>query len=388
MRIRALLTPFLVVAAACGCGPSLRGTLQRDDLLTIVERDLIRFTTDLPEALIDRLADHRVLVVGEYHDISGHDAFVGDLVVALQPRGLTTVLLEFPQAHGWLLDAYVRGVADTPGEGALRTYGPLLDRIRAANAAWPPEQRIAVRAIDVNPSREDFLAPFRGLTRVLGRPGPLVDLVGALEAGGGADEALAAAQADLRERATDHREAWGDLGYTIVSDALDGEVRSAAVRAVRAGADRDAAREVAMQALVDRQLAIAPGNALVNVGYFHAQKRRQVGTVDAWLAEHLVDASPHARGDAYVLVVAPASGEKSIRGRVRRFDVGQESPQNELFRVMQGVAGGATAFLPLDDEAFATERLVVNYLPELIVGPPRAVFDAFVLLPEVRYVGR
>jgi hypothetical protein len=55
---------------------------------------------------------------------------------------------------------------------------------------------------------------------------------------------------------------------------------------------------------------------------------------------------------------------------------------------MQGVAGGVPAFLPLDDEAFAAERIVVNYLPELIVGPPRDAFDAFVLLPEVRYVGR
>jgi hypothetical protein len=384
---RALIA-LLSILSLVGCLPGQRGTIDHDDLRAIVERDLIRFGDDLPEAMIDRLADHRILVVGEFHDISEHDAFVGDLVVALQPRGLTTVLLEFPQAYSWLLDAYARGVTDTPGEGATRTYGPLLDRIRAANAALPPERQIAVRAIDVNPTQGEFLPPFRGLAHALGQPEVLVDLVAALEGGADPDTALAAAQAELREDEAVYRACWGDLGYTVLLDALDGEARSAVVRRVGEGAARDEAREIAMHALVDRQLAIAPGTALVNVGYFHGQKRRQAGTVDRWLAQRLVEEGSGERGDTYVLVVVPASGEKRIRGRVRPFDVGHESPQNELFRVMQGVAGGVPAFLPLDDEVFRSERIVVNYLPELIVGPPRDAFDAFVLLPEVRYVGR
>lgn len=387
MRIRAFLA-LLVIGALVGCGPSLRGTVERDALHAIVERDIVRFDDGLPEAMIERLADQRVLVVGEFHDISEHDAFVGDLVVALQPHGLTTVLLEFPQVFSWLLDAYTRGVADTPGEGALRTYGALLERIRAANATLPPDQQIAVRAIDVNPTQDDFLPPFRGLVHALGQPDVLVDLVAALEDGVDPDAALAAARDRLRDDEADSIERWGDLAFTVLVDALDGEARSAAVRRVRAGAERDAEREAAMHALVDRQLALAPGNALVNVGYFHAQKQRQEGTVDRWLAERLAAASPDGADETYALVVVPASGEKLIRGSVRSFDVGEESPRNELFRIMQDVAGGVPAFLPLDDDAFATERMVVNYLPRLIVGPPRAAFDGFVLLPNVRYVGR
>ena len=387
MRIRAFLA-LLVIAALVGCGPSLRGTVDRDALHAIVERDIVRFDDGLPEAMIERLADQRVLVVGEFHDIFEHDAFVANLVVALQPHGLTTVLLEFPQVFSWLLDAYTRGVADTPGEGALRTYGALLERIRAANAALPTDQQIAVRAIDVNPSQSDFLPPFRGLVHALGQPDVLVDLVAALEDGADPDASLAAARTHLHEGEAEYLERWGSLAYTVVLDALDGEARSAALRRVRAGAERDAQREAAMHALVDRQLAMAPGNVLVNVGYFHAQKQRQAGTVERWLVERLRDASPDPDAETYALVVAPASGEKRIRGSVRSFDVGAESPENELFRVMQGVAGGVTAFLPLDDEAFGTDRIVVNYLPQLIVGPPRAAFDGFVLLPSVRHVGR
>jgi len=116
----------------------------------------------------------------------------------------------------------------------------------------------------------------------------------------------------------------------------------------------------------------------------HAIVERDIVRFDDGLPEPMIERLTGHR----VLVVVPASGETLIRGRVRRFDVGHESPRNELFRVMQGVAGGVPAFLPLDDEAFETERVVVNYLPQLIVGPPRAAFDGFVLLPEVRHVGR
>jgi hypothetical protein len=383
-----VLLALLTIVALSGCGPSLRGTVDTDDLRAIVERDIVRFDDGLPEPMIERLAGHRVLVVGEFHDISEHDAFVGDLVAALQPHGLTTVLLEYPQVYSWLLDAYARGVADTPGEGAERTYGPLLDRIRAANAALPPDQQIAVRAIDVNPTKGDFLPPFRGLVHALGQPEVLVDLVAALEDGVDERTALAAARAELLEAERHYVGRWGTLAYTVLIDALDGEARSADVRSARGGTDRDTAREAAMHALVDRQLALAPGSALVNVGYFHAQKQRQEGTVDRWLAERLSDAGPYGADETYALVVVPASGEKLIRGSVRSFDVGAESPRNELFRIMQDVAGGVPAFLPLDDDAFETERMVVNYLPQLIVGPPRAAFDGFVLLPNVRYVGR
>lgn len=386
-RVGTTLAALVVLASSVvGCAPSLRGTVDHERLRAIVERDVVLFEpASIPEPMLDALSSHRIVVVGEVHDITHHDAFVGELATALRSRGFHTVLLEFPQAESWLLDGYALGTIDALLPGAERTYGPLLDRVRAANAALPAGERIRVRAIDVNPRLDDFLPPFRGLLHQVGHPEPLVRLVGALERGDDPAAAVARARAEVTESEAAFRSAWGDALYGVVLDALDGEARSAEVRATRSGSARAEAREAAMRAMVERQLAAAPGAALLNVGLYHAQKTRQDGSIDVWLAERLHTASAH---DVFSLAVMPASGESVIRGRLRAFDVGEESPANELLRTVQQIANGATAFLPLRDAVFSEERVVVNYLPRLHVGPPKAAFDAFVVLPEVGYAGR
>lgn len=389
MLTRALLLLVASASLVVACAPSLRGAVDRDRLHAIVERDAILFEPDaIPEAMVSRVAGKRVVIVGEVHDITHHGGFVGELAAALHPHGFTMVLLEHPQAESWLLDAYARGMTDRLLPGAERTYGTLLERIRAANAELPPEERIRVAAIDVNSNLDAFLPAFRGLLHQIGLPEPLMQLVATLEEGGDAVAALAAAQEHLAANADAYHAAWGHALFDAVADALDGEARSVEVRATRAGTQRDRAREAAMHALVDRQLARTAGGAVINVGMYHAQKQRQDGTIDVWLAERLATASPHARGATYALAVVPASGEMRIRGRVRAFDVGDTSPPNELLRVMQDVAKDAYAFLSLDDPLFAEERVVFTFYPDLHVGPPKAVFDGYVLLPEVGYLGR
>ena len=388
-RVAPLVAALVLLApAVVGCVPNLRGTVDRERLLAIVERDAVFFEpADIPEPVIAAVSGHRVVVVGEVHDVTHHDAFVGELAAALQPHGFSTVLLEFPQAESWLLDGYAIGAIDVLLPGAERTYGPLLERIRAANAALPVAERIRVRAIDVNPSLDAFLPPFRGLLHQLGQPEPLARLVAALERGDDPAAAVARAQAELAADEAALRATWGEARYDTVLDALDGEARSARVRATRSGAARDEAREAAMHAMVDRQLAATAGGAVLNVGLYHAQKTRQDGSIDVWLAERLHRASHRARGSVFSLAVLPAKGEAIIRGQLRAFDVGEESPANELLRTVQPVADGATAFLPLADPVFTEERVVVNYLPRLHIGPPKAAFDAFVVLPEVGYAG-
>ena len=375
----------LVMLAVSSCAPSLRGTVPAERLEPVLERDLVRFDGDeLPSALLERLARYRVVLVGEYHGLVEHDVFVGELVTALHDHGVRTLLLEYPQAYDWLLDGYGRGRLETPGEGALRTYGPMLDRVRARNATLPPEQHLRVFAIDVNHHEGDFLPPFRGLAHQLGQPALLLDAAAAIEAGEARGEVLATLEDTLVAEAEALQRDWGEAAYLAVLDMVEAERLSLEVRAEPAGRRRDEAREAVMMALVERQLTRTSGGALVNVGYYHAQKTARDGTVDVWLGEYLTSASPQAQGETYVLTVVPASGEKAFGERMRSFDVASDSPPNELFRLMRAVAGDRPAFLALDDEIFANERVVVNYLPRIDTEPPAEVFDGFVLLPEVR----
>ena len=383
-RLGAVLLTCLVALAASACGPSLRGTVSAERLQGVLERDLVRLDDDeLPASLLERLARYRVVVVGEYHGLAEHDVFVGKLVTALHDHGVRTLLLEFPQAYDWLLDGYVRGRLETPGESALRTYGPMLERVRERNATLPAEEHLRVFAIDVNHREDDFLPPFRGIAHQLGQPPLLMDAAAAIEAGEAPDAVLATLEASLVAEADALERDWGEAAFVVVLDMVEAERRSLEVRAEPAGRRRDEAREAVMKALVDRQLARMRGAALVNVGRYHAQKTSRDGTVEVWLGEYLTSSSPHAQGETFVLVVVPASGERHVGDAVQTFDVAVDSPPNELFRLMHAIAGDASAFLALDDELFANERVVVNYLPRIDTEPPAKVFDAFVLLPEV-----
>jgi hypothetical protein len=384
VRSTALLFVALAVAGLAGCGPDLRGTVEREALLEVLESNLVVLPDGgVPAAVTEALGDHRVIVVGEYHGVSGHQDFVAALVGALRPAGLDTLLLEFPQAYSWLLDGYARGSVDALLDGAERTYGTLLREVRAVNAELPPDERVRVAAIDLNPSREDFLGPFRGVTAQLGRPALLQGFLDALESGESYEAALARLTARVEGDRDELEEAWGERAVVVLQHMLDAEARSLPVRALRTGPQYDRARERVMGALVDARLAETEGRVLVNVGYFHAQKRPLFGTVDTYLGEYLVDASPHARGTTYLLVVAPAAGERVVRGRAQRFDVERDSPENELFRLMAELAGEHDVFVPLDVPLFSEERVVVNYHSDFATVPPKTQFDGFVLLRRV-----
>ena len=383
-RAGAIVLACLAALGGSACAPSLRGTVAAERLQSVLERDLVHLDGDeLPPALVERLARYRVVVVGEYHGIAEHDVFVGALVTALHDHGVRLLLLEFPQAYDWLLDGYVRGFVDTPGEAAQRVYGPMLDRVRARNASLSPEEHLRVFAIDVNHREDDFLPPFRGIAHQLGQPSLLMDAAAAIEAGDAPGAVLATLEASLVAEADALERDWGEAAFVVVLDMVEAERRSLEVRAEPAGRRRGEAREAVMKALVDRQLARTNSGAFVNVGRYHAQKTSRDGTVDVWLGEYLASASPYAQDETFVLVVVPAMGERRVGETVQTFDVAVDSPPNELFRLMHAIAGDAPAFLALDDELFANERVVVNYLPRIDTEPPAKVFDAFVLLPEV-----
>ena len=378
MRALARCAALAALLALGACGPNLRGTVDAATVRETVERVATPYRDGVPPAaMVERLSTVDVVVVGEYHDVSEHGGAVAGLVAALHRHGLRTLMLEYPQATTWLLDGYARGMLDTLEGGARATYGELLDGVRAFNAGLPPEQRVRVYAIDVNARDDDALPPLRGLMHQLGLPDPLVAAVDAVERGERREEVFSALLATLHGDADSMMEAWGEIGYQVVVDLLDAELRSIPVRDTRSERARDAAREGVMHALVERFRDRDDGMALVNVGAYHAQRTSRDGTVDVWLAERLGDA-------AYSLLVAPTRGEIPRGGDVRRVDVLADAPANELLRVTVETHGHGLVFVPLDDPLFREQRVVLTHHSRLDTEPPGQVFDGVLLLGEVR----
>lgn len=94
----------MVLGAGCGQEPEA----SKSDLASVVERDGVRFAGQaIPADVLELISPHRVVVVGEHHQIREHYELMSELVRALHPRGLRQVLLEWPHVLDWLLADYV-----------------------------------------------------------------------------------------------------------------------------------------------------------------------------------------------------------------------------------------------------------------------------------------
>ncbi|NIS64208.1 MAG: hypothetical protein GTO05_03480, partial [Gemmatimonadales bacterium] len=106
MRSIALVGAIWLAALQTGCGPEL----SREELAPVVERDAIPFDLEVvPQTILDRLAPHRVVVVGETHFIEEHDAFMGALVRGLHAHGFRQLLVEWPSYANWVLEDFTMG---------------------------------------------------------------------------------------------------------------------------------------------------------------------------------------------------------------------------------------------------------------------------------------
>jgi hypothetical protein len=106
------------------------------DLAEVVERDGVAFTdTEIPAGIVDRLARHRLLVIGETHGVREHAELMTALLEALHVRGFRQLLMEWPQAADWLLADFVNGARLQPDwEPPHDLNGGLIHGIRAFNA--------------------------------------------------------------------------------------------------------------------------------------------------------------------------------------------------------------------------------------------------------------
>ena len=91
----------------------LENCMSYQQLSTIVERDLIVFKekVELPDELLNKLAEYKVVLLGEKHYIKEYAEFLPHLTLQLhQKHNFNTLLIEAPQAYSWIYEDYVQGI--------------------------------------------------------------------------------------------------------------------------------------------------------------------------------------------------------------------------------------------------------------------------------------
>lgn len=360
--------------------------LEEEDLAPILERDAVPFDLgSVPDAIVDRLAANRLVVIGETHFLREHRELTVELLSRLHARGFRQFLIEWAQMADCIVDDYLgTGQVWPDWEPPTGVMTEMLGPIREFNRTLPVEERLRVHMIDVNLDDYGGAASFIGvLDDVSAHLGSPVELEAAVAGGyqGSArhETRMETLRGELQTREAELSGAWGDYWYDMIAEMVEVELASIPIRERR---DRDydrsvRLRETEMKRLADRRLAEQMGATVMNVGGNHAQKAQLKGTDQEWLGDYLVHRSTAVGGPA--IVVAVTAARVIVDGRTE-YQLGS-SPENELFRLMNERWPDRFVFLPLDDPAFGTSGVPMNFEERIYVESPKRIYDAFILIP-------
>ncbi len=386
MRIKFFVLALVGLALLiAGCVYGLLPDPKVERLNEVVERDLMTFPQgNISPTFVDYLSNHEVIVLGENHHVQEHHALVADLVAALHAKGGRQLLIEIYHAYDGMIEDYVLGRADALDPVVESYFGFLLREVRAFNQGLPDDQKIHVRPIDINHYPDVYRQQLALIARQLADAAPLTEFLA--QPAEAYPDTLSPFYQQLQTQRTTYVAAWGQATYDRILEMTGVELRSVEIRALWQPqyAQAHVMREDLIKDLVDARLAQADGPTLINVGYNHAQREHLMGTEKEWLGEYLAVRSPHAAGNTTLICVVPARGELVKNGgKIVPFDLQDKSGPGELLHVMSAHAADQVAFLPLDDPIFEKQKITVNYGGNLYTHRPKALYDGYVLLPDV-----
>ena len=395
-RIVRIVAVVVVVAGVTLGGYLLWDQLTRvstAELEQIVQRDGVPFEPgSIPDEVLDRLASHRVVLVGENHFLREHRELVVELLRELHARGFRQFLFEWTEAADWLLADYVSdGGLEPSWTPPLEIGGSMITAIRDLNRSLPENERIRVHSIDVTVDyggERAFLGSLQALVKHLPDPGPLASILPSdYESDENQEAQIETLQAELDANRSQLVASWGQYWYDTVSELVEVERTSVPIRAIReSNYDQSVRlREDGIKHLVDRRLQDFPHGTLMNIGSTHAQTKQLWGTEIEWLGEYLVYGSQAAGGSVIVVQVTPAHIEPVPGSGNPDYDL-QASPENELLRVMNRNWPDQIVLLAVDDPLFANGRVPINSESTIYVGAPKRYFDVLILLPTAQRV--
>ncbi len=363
--------------------------VDREDLEEIIKRDIIVFSGEFPDEITGYLGEHDALIIGEYHDISGHQDLLVSMLPGLYEEGYRCFLLEWHQADSWILNNYVQSSKPFKlAEVMERVYGDFLEGVRKFNSDLPDGEGFIVKSMDINWSSETFVSSLEAFANKKENTEPLDNFVDSVRSGGRYKSHFKSLENYLEDNSSQYIEQWEESYWDILEDMIYAESRSLKVRSIPSFLiHRERQREEVMKDLTDRYLEGA-GKVVINTGYYHAQKEHHYGTPKEWLAEYLVEPNHHiTKGNVYSLCVIPVQGRMRMGGEIRPFSLEERSSPRELFFMMAELAGDELAFLSLNNEVFIKNKIEVNYHYSQLNYPVKNHYDGFILLPNVNFIG-
>jgi erythromycin esterase-like protein len=386
LRLRVMGIGAAMLAATACSSPT--ADVAATELRAVVESDAIVMDANaVPDVVVDRLAENKVVLLGETHHLREHWEFVATLMSELYGHGFRQLLIEAPHMAGWLLDDYVQGSPLMPDWTVTPFYDRRLSLIRDFNQTVAADP-IHVRSIDANEvgygGAHDFhllLTWFADTLPTAGPLGPFLDMpygdADPSQQQQAIESLLEALDADRDELI----DSWDTDRYEQLVELLTMELASIEVRAARENNDDEGARarENLIKRLVAERVDGCRCGTVINIGGHHAQKSHLMGTEQEWLGDHLVNTGEAVDGSVIVIGFASATTELEPGAGGTPWDViDSNSPDNEVFRIMAETLPGRTVFLPLDDPLFAERTVAYNSEDVIYITAPKEQFDVLI----------
>jgi hypothetical protein len=375
---------FAIVVAGC----TASADVDADELRVVVERDAVVFDgTTIPDEVLTRLADSRVVLLGETHHLREHWELTVDLLRELHASGFRQFLVELPQMDDWLIDDYVRNRE----LGTTWEPPPFFDQrftaVRELNKTLPPDDQVSVRSIDANEESYGGAQNFRDLLAMLAdhlpSPGPIKSFLDTGYVGAPQETQIEIIESFVASLEADQPtlvETWGNEWYERVAEMLEMELASIDVRFERADDDEAGtrSREEVIKQLVDRRVAECSCGTVINIGGHHAQKSHLMGTEQEWMGDYLAHESPVVDGSIIVIGFTSAETKLEPGAGGTPWNVLESSPEEELLRIVAEAFPAQTVFLPLDDPLFADQTVAYNSEAVIYTTRLKEQFDAII----------
>ncbi|AFG36248.1 hypothetical protein Spiaf_0139 [Spirochaeta africana DSM 8902] len=402
-----MLLAALWLAALSGCASV--GQAEREE--AVLESALVFPAGELHPGMIDTLARHRVILVGETHYVQEHHELLPELAAALvdyRSAGGLIVMNENQHALSWLAEDYVAGRRDSypPGIGPLD--GTILQGLRAANRKLPESQQITYRYFDMNHWSDSAQLSLYAMGVELGIVDRFVDVLVTDPDTSEYRQAIEQLADYVDDTSDSLRAEIGDLWYGRLQELLEIELRSIPLRQRW----NDQQREQLIIDLIEGQLADPQLEQLViNTGMYHAQRTRYMGTRQTWLGEHLAErererkllpdtadgrSTEPAPAGLYALAVFGLRGERILRfyePDPRPIPSPSQRRRHNLVRLIDDASRLGTrrsprpaqpgvVFLDLSDRAFSRETRIAFTGREMTAVPNRQ-FDGYLVFPQI-----
>ncbi len=368
-----------------------------DTLREVVHRESVTFDhrEELPRELLETLAGRRVILLGETHYVQEHQEFLIQLIRALHPQGLRYLSQESHHAAGWAVDDYVRGERDDYPVQVRPIDRYWIEALREFNRDLPPQDQVRVRYNDMNHDRSVFhytlqmMARESGTVAIIACP-VLVSRPGTPEY----EEALTTLHELLRENEERLRRKIISPWFDRLHRSLEIELRSLPIRKRW----NDAEREKIMVDLTVETISETRetgATAVFNMGMYHAQKERFMGTRQEWVGEYLTN-RPELYGGSdglYSLAVFGLSGKTLRTFTDREYHpvppAARRRPRNLARAIADATAPGkisgdpgSAAFLPLAHRVFS-RRMPIAFSRSALRAIPARQFDGYVAFREI-----